>query len=117
MPSAAAAGSASSNTMTGALPPSSRWTRLRVGAAAAATSMPARTEPVTDTMAGVSCTTSARPVSRSPQTTLKTPGGRCSAMISAMSSAVTGVVSDGLSTMVLPAASAGANFHTAIIIG
>ena len=103
--------------MTGALPPSSRWTRLRVGAAAAATSMPARTEPVTDTMAGVSCTTRARPVSRSPQTTLKTPGGRCSAMISAMSSAVTGVVSDGLSTMVLPAASAGANFHTAIIIG
>ena len=53
MPSAAAAASASSNTMTGALPPSSRWTRLRVGAAAAATSMPARTDPVTDTMAGV----------------------------------------------------------------
>ena len=38
-------------------------------------------------------------------------------MISAMRSDVTGVVSDGLSTMVLPAASAGANFHTAIIIG
>ena len=34
-----------------------------------------------------------------------------------MSSALTGVVSDGLSTMVLPAASAGAHFHTAIIIG
>ena len=80
--------------------------------------VPARTEPVTDTMAGVSCTTRARPVSRdSPQTTLNTPGGRCSAMISAMRSVVTGVVSDGLSTMVLPAASAGANFHTAIIIG
>ena len=28
-----------------------------------------------------------------------------------------GVVSDGLSTTVLPAASAGANFQTAIIIG
>ncbi len=38
-------------------------------------------------------------------------------MISAISNAVTGVVSDGLSTMVLPAASAGANFQTAIIIG
>ena len=38
-------------------------------------------------------------------------------MISAMSSVVTGVVSDGLSTMVFPAASAGANFHTAIIMG
>ncbi len=38
-------------------------------------------------------------------------------MISAISSEVTGVVSDGLSTMVFPAARAGANFHTAIIIG
>ena len=38
-------------------------------------------------------------------------------MISAMSNAVTGVVSDGLRTMVFPAARAGANFHTAIIIG
>ena len=38
-------------------------------------------------------------------------------MISAMSRVVTGVVSDGLRTMVLPAASAGANFQIAIIIG
>ncbi len=38
-------------------------------------------------------------------------------MISAISNAVAGVVSDGLSTMVFPAASAGANFHAAIIIG
>ncbi len=38
-------------------------------------------------------------------------------MISAIRSAVTGVVSDGFSTMVFPAARAGANFHTAIIIG
>ena len=38
-------------------------------------------------------------------------------MISAISSEVTGVVSDGLSTMVFPAAIAGANFHTAIIMG
>ena len=38
-------------------------------------------------------------------------------MISAKSNVVAGVVSAGLSTMVLPAASAGANFHTAIIIG
>src|ERR1700735_3733037 len=41
MPSAVAAMSASSNTMTGALPPSSRWTRLRSSAAALATSPPA----------------------------------------------------------------------------
>ena len=41
---------------------------------------------------------------RSPHTTLSTPGGRWSARISAMSKVVTGVVSEGLSTIVLPAA-------------
>ena len=56
-------------------------------------------------------------MSRSPQTTLSTPGGRNSAAISASSSVDTGVVSDGLSTTVLPAASAGAIFQTAIISG
>jgi hypothetical protein len=79
--------------------------------------MPARTDPVTDTIAGVSCCTIARPVSRSPHTTLSTPGGRNSAAISASSVVVAGVVSLGLSTTVLPAAMAGANFQTAIIIG
>ena len=74
-------------------------------------------DPVTDTMAGIGWPTRARPVSRSPQTTLKTPGGRYSAMISAISSVETGVVSEGFSTMVFPAAKAGANFHTAIIMG
>ena len=69
--------------MTGALPPSSRWTRLRSSAAAFATSMPARTEPVIETICGVGCWTSIRPVSLSPQTTLKTPSGRNSAAISA----------------------------------
>ena len=38
-------------------------------------------------------------------------------MISAISTVEAGVVSDGLSTTVLPAAIAGANFQTAIIIG
>ena len=42
---------------------------------------------------------------------------RTPAAISARSSVVTGVVWAGLSTTVLPAAMAGANFHTAIIIG
>ena len=80
--------------------------------------MPARTDPVIDDHLRASgATTSARPVSRSPLTTLKTPGGRNSAMISAISRVETGVVSDGLSTTVLPAAMAGANFQTAIIIG
>ena len=109
--------SASSNTMTGALPPSSRCTRFRSPAAEVATSIPARTLPVMDTMAGMLFATSARPVSRSPQTTLRTPGGTCSARISASSKVLTGVVSEGLRTIVLPAAIAGAHFHTAIIIG
>ena len=37
--------------------------------------------------------------------------------ISASSKVLTGVVSDGFKTMVFPAASAGAHFQTAIIIG
>ena len=86
-------------------------------AAAWATWMPARTEPVIDTICGMSWLTSARPVSALPQTTLSTPGGRNPAAISASISVDTGVVSDGLSTTVLPAASAGAIFQIAIIIG
>ena len=117
MPSAALATSTSSKTITGALPPSSRWTRLRSWAAASATSRPARTLPVMATICGMGWLTSARPVSRSPQITLNTPGGKISAATSASITVVTGVVSDGLRTTVLPAARAGAIFQTAIIIG
>ena len=117
MPSAAFAMSASSNTMHGALPPSSRCTRLRSWEAASATCMPARTEPVIATICGVLCATSARPVSRSPQTTLSTPGGRNSWQSSASSVELAGVVSLGLRTIVLPAASAGAIFQIIISSG
>ena len=117
MAAAAASTSASSNTNTGAFPPSSRWTRFNWSAAAAATSLPARMLPVTETICGTGCDTSALPVSRSPQSTLNTPGGRNSEASSASRTVVTGVVSDGLSTTVLPAASAGPTFHTAIISG
>ena len=86
-------------------------------AAALATSMPARTLPVIEAMAGVGWLTSAAPVSRSPQTTLNTPSGRNSAITSAIQTVLAGVVSDGLSTIVFPAASAGAHFQTAIIAG
>ena len=86
-------------------------------AADPATSMPARTEPVIETSCGVGCSTTARPVSRSPHTTLKTPGGRNSWAISANSVVDAGVVSEGLSTIVLPAASAGAIFQIIIISG
>ena len=56
-------------------------------------------------------------LSRSPSTTLNTPAGRNSAISSAIHTVLAGVVSDGFSTIVLPAASAGAHFHTAIIAG
>jgi hypothetical protein len=66
---------------------------------------------------GVGCAARSAPVDRSPQTTLNTPGGSRSANSSAISTVLAGVVSLGLRTIVLPAASAGANFQTAIIIG
>ena len=103
--------------MAGALPPSSRWTRLRSEAAARATSMPARTDPVMATICGVGCSRRAAPVLRSPVTTLSTPAGRNSAATSASLSVASGVVSDGLSTTVLPAAIAGATFQTAMLSG
>ena len=50
---AAAARSASGKMTTGALPPSSRWTRLSDSAAARATALPLRTEPVSAIMVDV----------------------------------------------------------------
>ena len=81
--------STSSNTTTGALPPSSRCTRLSVGAARAAIHLPVSTEPVSETMSTSSCATSAAPGSSPPATTLSTPGGQDSAGDSPSSSAVT----------------------------
>ena len=64
------------------------------------------------------CATSARPVSPAPVTMLTTPGGRSACwQISANASAVSGVVSAGLSTTVLPQASAGAIFQASISSG
>jgi hypothetical protein len=109
--------SASSKTTTGALPPSSRCTRLTWAAALSATCDAGPHRAGDGDHVGVGCSTSIRPVSRSPVTTLKVPAGRNSAAISASSRVVSGVVSLGLRTTVLPAASAGAIFQTAIIIG
>ena len=79
--------------------------------------MPARVEPVIDTITGILCDTNAAPVSRSPQTRFVTPVGKISCIFFTIHSADAGVVSEGLSTTVSPAASAGANFQTAIIMG
>ena len=115
--SAAPATSASSNTTTGAFPPSSRCARATFLAVAAATARPAAVEPVIATIAGIGCAASAAPVDRSPHTTFSTPGGRISANSSPIRTVLAGVVSDGLMTSVFPAASAGPIFQVAIIIG
>ena len=60
---------------------------------------------------------SARPESRSPVTTLKTPLGKNSDAISAKNRVDAGVVSLGLRTTVFPAAMAGANFQVAMFSG
>ena len=90
---------------------------MRSFAAAVATAMPARVDPVIETSSGMGCSVSAAPVSRSPQIRLQTPGGKMSCIFSTIQYDDAGVVSDGLRTTVLPAARAGANFQTDIIIG
>ncbi len=110
--------SASSKMMTGALPPSSRWTLLSDAEAAFATSLPVATSPVSETMLTRGWRTRPAPTgSPCPVITLKTPGGKRSCTSSASRSVVSGVCSEGFSTTVLPAASAGPIFQIAIISG
>ena len=118
-PSAAASRSASSNTTNGALPPSSMCTRLTVPAASRMTLAPVRVEPVTEISATSSWRASTPPTSGpGPGITLSTPGGRPASSARRPSmSAVSGVSSDGLSTTVLPAASAGPIFQAAMLSG
>ena len=110
----ARARSASSSTTEADLPPSSSATRFTVSAPTAATRRPARVEPVNDTMSTSGCAASASPTTGPvPCTRLNTPAGRPAAwMISASRPAVSGAISLGLSTTVLPATSAGATLAT-----
>ena len=79
---------------------------------------PTSVEPVNAILSIPSASTMACPISGPPARTLTTPGGRShSAMISARVRAVSGVVSAGLRTTVLPVARAGAIFHAAISSG
>ena len=84
---------------------------MRPSAAFLATARPARTEPVMETMAGVRWLVMSAPVPPSPSTTFSTPAGRISPARRASTSVDSGVVSLGLSTIVLPAARAGPIFH------
>jgi hypothetical protein len=102
--------SADSSTIAADLPPSSSVTGMRRAPAADAICLPASAEPVKLTLSMPGCATSARPVSRPPETMLMTPGGIPIAMLaSAKWYASSGVSSAGLMTTVQPAASAGAS--------
>ena len=111
--------SASANTSSGDLPPSSSDTGVSCAPAAAATRRPVRADPVNATLARSGCATSAVPACPPrPWTTLKTPSGRpASRVMSASRLAVSGAHSGGLATTVFPAASVGAIRQVASMSG
>ena len=109
--------SASAKTTTGFLPPSSKCTRFKVAEPCAMMWLPVAVSPTKPTALMSGCSVSAFPASSpSPCTQLTTPAGNpasvmTSFMISASSTAVSGLHSAGLWTTVQPAASAGAIFQ------
>src|SRR6185312_2270230 len=105
--------SASANTSTGFLPPSSRDSFLNLGAAREAISAPVLVPPVKDTAFTPACSTTPTPtLGPRPCTTFSTPAGSpASAQSSLKRYAVMGVTSEGLATTQFPAARAGAIFQ------
>ena len=112
-PLAAASRSASSKTMFGDLPPSSRVTLAMWSAASFMTCLPVSVEPVKATLSTPGWRTRAHPVvGPKPVTTLKTPGGKpASSKSLANSSVEAGVCSAVFTTKVQPAARAGASLQ------
>ena len=119
MPATAASRLASSNTMTGALPPSSSDSFLMLGAHCAIRMRPTSVEPVKLSLRTTGLSHSTLPTcAASPVTTCNTPAGMpasCASLASA--NAVSGVCSAGLTMMVQPAASAGATLRVIIAAG
>ena len=111
--------SASSSNRFGDLPPSSWCTRFTVAAAARATSVPARVEPVNETMSICGCEDNAAPTTvPSPLIMLNTPAGTpASCMTSAQIIALKGEYSDGFNTIVQPAARAGTTLAATWLMG
>ncbi len=100
----------SAQTMNGSLPPSSRLIRATRSTHVCAIRLPVSTEPVNATQSIRSSSTIRAPTSPPPGTRLTTPGGSGSKH-SASASVESGVSSDGLQTVALPAARAGASFQ------
>src|SRR3981081_1300512 len=111
--SSARSKSASSNTITGFLPPSSKCTRFNVGAPCAMIADPVVVSPTKAIALMAGCSVSALPASSPmPCTVLSTPSGTPACFTSlASKSAVTGDHSAGLVTSVQPAGRAGAIFQ------
>src|SRR4051795_2266425 len=116
---AAASRSASANTMLALLPPSSSVTRFTCSAQPAMMRLPTAVDPVNAILRTSGCSTIRQPTSSPvPTTTLRTPGGMPASRASSPNRiVVSGVISAGLMTAVLPDASAGPIFHDAIITG
>ena len=96
--------------MNGSLPPISRLTRATRSAQTAAIRFPVSTEPVNATHSIRSSATIARADLAGAGHDVDDPGGRWSKHPAA-ARVESGVSSEGLETVVLPAASAGASFH------
>ncbi|MDT4849802.1 hypothetical protein FQZ97_839320 [compost metagenome] len=119
-PCTAASRSASSKTMKGALPPSSRLTFLMVSAHWAISSLPIPVEPVKESFCTNEFPVSSAPISRDlvPGTMFSTPAGIPARSPSAASAkAESGVSEAGLSTTVQPAASAGPTLRVIMALG
>ncbi|MCY1449707.1 hypothetical protein D9M71_664650 [compost metagenome] len=111
--------SASSRTIIGFLPPSSRAKRVMLATAATPTLLPTAVEPVNETLLISGCAARPAPtVAPSPVMTLNTPAGMpASKASSARRRAVSGVSQAGLMTTVQPQARAGMSFQVVIISG
>ena len=121
-PATASSRSASSKTTNGAFPPSSREIFLSPGAHCAISSFPISVDPVKPSLRTAGFEVISPPItgasSAAPVTTEKTPGGTpASAASAAIASAHSGVCSAGFSTIVHPAASAGADLRVGIAAG
>ena len=108
--------------MKGAFPPSSSEIFLSPGAHCAMRSFPTSVEPVKPSFRTIGLEVISPPIagasSAAPVTTEKTPAGTpASSASAAMARAQRGVCSAGFSTIVQPAASAGADFRVGIAAG
>ncbi|CAM5596686.1 hypothetical protein SANTM175S_08487 [Streptomyces antimycoticus] len=105
--------STSSSRMAASLPPSSRVTRASEAAAPSATDRPVAIEPVKVTWRIPGWDARRAPRGSRPVTIVSTSWGRAAERTDPSSRVARGVNGEGLSTIVFPAASAGANFADA----